>query len=72
VKIGLPLQLALFGPNSLNVIEPVGLPPVVSVAVSLIGCPRVAVGDDTWVVIAVPHDPLPCGAGALRPETVIE
>jgi hypothetical protein len=43
VKIGVPVHVALFGPKTLNVIVPVGAWPV-SVAVSEMGWPTVAVG----------------------------
>ena len=71
MKIGDPVQVPLFGPNSLNVIEPDGLPPVVSVALSAIELPSVVAAGVTCVVSVVAHGPLPGSAGALRPSTLM-
>jgi hypothetical protein len=42
MNAGALLQVASLGPYALNVIVPVGLPPVLRVAVSLIDWPKVA------------------------------
>ena len=46
---GLPVQVALFGPNSLKVMEPVGLLPKARVAVSKTWSPAKAWADDAWL-----------------------
>ena len=69
VKIGTPLQVPLFGPKSLKVIEPDGVPPVLSVALSKIAFPSDVEAGCALVVNVAVHGPLPGVAGALKPST---
>jgi hypothetical protein len=69
VKIGTPLQVALFGPKSLNVIEPLGVPPVLRMAWSKIAFPSKVEAGCALVVNVAGHGPLPGVAGALNPST---
>ena len=56
MKIGAPVQVALFGPKTVNVTVPVGAgaggAPPVTVATSVIGLPMVAVGV-AWVTMVI-------------------
>jgi hypothetical protein len=70
VKIGTPLQVPLFGPKSLKVIDPVGAPPVLREAWSKIELPSVVDAGCALVVKVAAHGPLPGVAGALNPSTL--